>query len=95
MHEKSGFRVMFTLDEYRINADKVKWENLRRKMVGESFDYMYSEDTQTFHILCEDGENVSMKLSHESVAHGLHKFKKVMVKSVDVVRQTLAFDFVD
>lgn len=95
MHEKSGFRVMFTLDEYRINPDKVKWENLRRKLVGESFDYMYSEDSQTFHILCEDGENVSMKLSRDNVAHGLHKFKKVKVISVDVVRQTLAFDFVD
>ena len=94
-HDKSGFRVIGTLDEYRINPDKVRWENLRRKLVGESFDYMFSEDTETFRILCEDGDNVSMNLSRESVAHGLYKFKKVKVKSVDVVRQTLAFDFVD
>ena len=94
-HDKAGFRIIGTLDEYRINADKVKWEGIRQKLVGQSFDYMYSEDSQTFHIICEDGENVTMKLTRESIAHGLNIFKRVQVKSVDVVRQTLAFDFVN
>lgn len=94
-HDKAGFRVIGTLDDYKVNPDKAKWEILRQRLVGNSYDYMYGEDTGVFHILSDDGENVSMKLSRDSISHGLHKFKKVQVKSVDVVRQTLAFDFIN
>lgn len=89
----SNFRVACTLDPETIDPEKKRWDELRSRTEGESFEYEVNSSNNTISIYI-DGESYKVTMRRRDLERNLTHYPMVKVSKVDPINKNLKFEFV-
>ena len=96
VNERDGrYRIVLTLDPENISEDKAMWQSFKDEYVNEEVDFFFDNETNDFYLITKDGGklNVGMKKTTDFMKN-IYKYNKLLIKDVDIVNQSISFDFI-
>jgi ribosomal protein S1 len=90
----SQFRIVCTLNEDTIDREKKRWDDLRTRTEGESFEYDVDSNNNSIKIYI-DGESYDVTMRRKDLQRNLDIYPKVKVSKVDPINKSLKFEFVE
>lgn len=90
----SQIRIVLTLKQESVNAEKLAWQQLREKTESRTFAYEVNTKKNSISIDI-DGENYEVSLKRKDLDNNLSKFPYVKVSKVDILNKSLKFEFVE
>lgn len=94
IRKKGEYRILLTVDPDSIDDEKKKWDILRDRTEGNSFDYEVNVENNSISIYV-DGDTFDVTLRRKDLEANLDNFPKVKVIKVDPINKNLKFEFVE
>ncbi len=90
----SQYRIVLTLDPDTIDSEKKRWDQLRSRTEGESFEYEVDSSNNSISIYI-DGESFNVTMRRRDLERNLNHYPMVKVSKVDPINKNLKFEFVE
>ena len=88
------YRIVLTLDPATIDSEKKRWDDLRTRTEGESFEYEVDSNNNSISIYI-DGESYNVTMRRKDLERNLNHYPMVKVSKVDPINKNLKFEFVE
>jgi predicted RNA-binding protein with RPS1 domain len=90
----SQYRIVLTLDPDTIDSEKKRWDQLRSRTEGQSFEYDVDSSNNSISIYI-DGESFNVTMRRLDLERNLNNYPMVKVSKVDPINKNLKFECVE
>jgi len=88
------YRIVLTLDPDTIDSEKRRWDDLRSRTEGKTFQYEVDSSNNSISIYI-DGESYNVTMRRTDLERNLSDYPMVKVSKVDPINKNLKFEFVE